>query len=45
MTLHQLRHFESLAHTQHYQRSAELLGVSMVLLLVQVKRAVSAAKV
>lgn len=28
MTLHQLRHFESLAHTQHYQRSAELLGVS-----------------
>ncbi len=28
MTLNQLQYFESLAHTQHYQRSAELLGIS-----------------
>ena len=28
MTLHQLQYFESLARTQHYQRAAELLGIS-----------------
>lgn len=28
MTLNQLQYFETLARTQHYQRSAELLGVS-----------------
>lgn len=28
MTLTQLKHFESLSKTQHYQRSAELLGIS-----------------
>lgn len=28
MTLHQLQYFEILARTQHYQRTAELLGIS-----------------
>lgn len=38
MTLHQLQYFESLARTQHYQRTAELLGISQPTL----SRAISA---
>ena len=41
MTLNQLQHFESLARTQHYQRTAELLGISQPAL----SRSISALEV